>query len=202
MGPAGIRLLTGVLTALIALLAWRLTRPAESLVPRIVLCGVVAVMGVTGWTERPLLFGLVFVVLLYLAADGAFDPRWAVPIMWVWVNVHGSFPLGLVLVGALAIGSRLDGDGARTEWRLLKWASVGTLLGAVNPLGPRLLLFPVEMLEHAPALRQVREWQPSDLTRLGDQLFLVLFLTAVALLVRRPRWRTALPLLVFGGQPS
>ena len=198
-GPGGIRLLTALLTAGIALLAWRLTRPAESILPRVALVGIVAVMGVSGWTERPLLFGLIFAGLLYLAADGAFDARWALPAMWVWVNVHGSFPMGLVLVGVLALGSRLDGQRTDTELRVLRWAALGTLLGAVNPLGPRLLVFPVTMLRHSAVLRQVREWQPSDYSVLGDQLFLILLLGAVALLVRRPRWRTALPMVVFGG---
>ena len=61
-----------------------------------------------GWVERPLLFGLLALCLLLLAAEGRLDPRWLVPTMWLWVYTHGSFPLGLVAVGLLAIGRRLD----------------------------------------------------------------------------------------------
>ena len=51
--------------------------------------------------------------------------------MWLWVNVHGSFPLGLVALAALAIGRRLDGASPTVELAApLKWAVIGTALGA------------------------------------------------------------------------
>ena len=36
--------------------------------------------------------------------EGRLDPRWLLPIGWVWVNSHGSFPLGVVLLVVAAVG--------------------------------------------------------------------------------------------------
>jgi hypothetical protein len=196
-GGTGLRLLMGALTATIAVLAWTLTRPAASLVGRVGIAGLALGIGTEAWTERPLLFGLLFLCILLLQADGRLDPRWALPVMWVWVNVHGSFPLGLVAVGLLAVGRRLDGESPRVEGRVLGWATAGTLLGAVSPLGPRLLLFPVELLQHQETLRYIVEWKSPTFDTWGQRLFLVQLVVAIVLLVRRPSYRVVLPLVVF-----
>ena len=79
--------------------------------------------------------------------DGRLDPRWLVPIGWVWVNSHGSFPLGLVLLVVAAVGTRLDGASPSVELRCLGWAHRRHRGGAVvSPLGPRALVFPLELL--------------------------------------------------------
>jgi hypothetical protein len=116
---------------------------------------------------------------------------------WIWVNTHGSFPLGLVAVAALALGGRLDGERTDREVSVLRWAAAGTLLGAVNPLGPRLLVFPVELLRRQDVLRNVLEWRSPGFVDLWDRSFVVLLVVAVLTLVRRPSWRAALPMLVF-----
>ena len=118
---------------------------------------------------------------------------------WVWVNSHGSFPLGLLVLGCLALGSRLDGERRPSELRPLLWAGVGTLLGAVNPLGPVLLTFPVGLLGRQDALTQIVEWRSPSFTEVYARAFLVLIAMAVAALVRRPSWRVAVPLVVFLG---
>jgi hypothetical protein len=76
---------------------------------------------------------------------------------------------------------------------------VGTVLGAVNPLGPRLLLFPLEVLRKSDSFRAIEEWQPLRLNGVWPALFLGQILLAVALLARRRSWRSALPLVVFTG---
>ena len=117
--------------------------------------------------------------------------------MWVWVNTHGSFPLGLVAVALLALGRRFDGESSATEWRAFRWAVVGTLLGGINPVGPRLLVFPIELLRRQDVLSNIIEWQAPKFTHIGQRAFLLLLLLAIVGLVRRPSWRAALPLVVF-----
>jgi hypothetical protein len=135
--------------------------------------------------------------VLLIAAEDGLDPRWLVPVMFVWVNSHGSFPLGIVALGLLWAGRRLDGGDGRVEWRCLKWAAVGTAVAALNPYGPKLLLFPISMLQRSDVLRTILEWQAPTYDTIWQKLFLVQIAVAVVVLVRRPTWRLALPFVVF-----
>ena len=100
-GPAGVLLVVAAVATSVAALVWTLTRPAHSLISRVLIVGPLLIIGADGgWVERPLLFGLLSLCLVLLAAEGRLDPRWLVPTMWLWVNTHGSFPLGLVAVGS------------------------------------------------------------------------------------------------------
>jgi hypothetical protein len=197
-GAPGVLMVVAVVSTVLAALVWTLTRPAHSLISRLLIVGPLLLIGADGgWVERPLLFGLLALCVALLAAEGRLDPRWLLPTMWFWVNVHGSFPLGLVAVALLAIGRRLDRQSPATEFRALKWAALGTLLGSVNPLGPRLLVFPIELLRRQDVLSNVVEWQAPKFVALGQRTFLLLLLLAVVALVRRPSWRAGLPIVVF-----
>jgi hypothetical protein len=168
-------------------------------VPRVVLAGIVASIGVGVWVERPLLIGLLAIAGVLALVEDRSDPRWAIPIMWIWVNSHGSFPLGFLAVGLLAVGTRLDGRRPGRELRVLAWMGVGTAFAALNPLGPRLLLFPLEVLRKSDQFRGVEEWQPLRLDSAWALLFVGQVLLAALLLARRRSWRVALPLVVFTG---
>jgi hypothetical protein len=197
-GPSGLTILIGITASIVGVLVWKLTRPAESLFGRLAVMIPILVIGIdAGWVERPLLFGLVALGLVLLAAEGRLDPRWLVPTMWFWVNTHGSFPLGLVALGLLAFGRHLDGQSPRVEVAALKWAAIGTLLGGINPLGPRLLVFPIELLRRQDVLSNVLEWQSPKFIHIGQRAFLVELVLAIVLVARKPAWRTVLPLAVF-----
>lgn len=197
LGATGVRLLTGVLVGVLVALVWRLTRPAKGLAVRILVVGLVIIVGANFWAPRPLLFGLVFFALLLVIHEDRRDPRWAIPIMWLWVNTHGSFPLGLAAIAVLALGIRLDKGDTSRSLRLLGWAALGTLAAAISPLGPVLLTFPVHLLGRSEFLQRVVEWQSPSFSVTWARVFLVQVLVAVVLLVRRPSYRNALPMVVF-----
>jgi len=196
-GLDAVRLLTAAITAVVAALGWRLLRPADGLVVRLALGAAFVAVGTDQWAERPFMVGLIGFALIVLAAEGGLDPRWLVPIGWIWVNSHGSFPLGLVYLGVVALGTRLDGSSPARELRCLRWAGIGVLLGALNPLGPRLLIFPVELLGRQELLSSVVEWQAPTFDTLGQRAFLVQVAVAVVLLARRPSYRSSLLTGVF-----
>jgi hypothetical protein len=197
-GPPGVLLLVAGVTTTIAALVWTLTRPAHSVNSRLLIVAPLLIIGAdSGWVERPLLFGLLSLCLLLLAGEGRLDPRWLLPAMWLWVNTHGSFPLGLVAIGLMAVGRRLDHESPTTEVRALKWAVYGTLLGGINPLGPRLLVFPIELLRTQSVLSNIVEWQAPTFVHVGQRAFLILLALAIIAVVRRPSWRACLPLVVF-----
>jgi hypothetical protein len=196
-GLRAVMLFFGVVTTALTFILWQLTKPARTLIPRVVVAALPISVGAGFWTERPLLLGLVAFGVALLAAEGRIRPQWLVLTMWLWVNVHGSFPLGLVALAALYAGRRLDKEDASIEQAALKWAAIGTALAAINPLGPRLLLFPIELLRRQDILQYIVEWQAPRFTSLDERFFLLEVMVAIALLVRRPRWRTALPLVIF-----
>jgi len=199
-GLGGVRILIGLTTALLAYLLWRLTEPAGAVVVRAALIVPILLMGTEGWAERPMLFGFVGLAALYVLANGA-GPAWvAAPLLWIWVNTHGSFPMGFVLLGTLVIGCWLDRTSARRELQVSAWAGVGLLLGAINPIGPKLLVFPIELLGKAETLSFIDEWRPPDYGDLAPKLLVLMAgLSVLALLARHRRFRAFLPLLVFTG---
>ncbi|MCB0970826.1 MAG: hypothetical protein KDA97_04820 [Acidimicrobiales bacterium] len=199
VGLVGVRVLIGVCTMLLALLVWRLTRPAELLVGRLCIAVPVLAIGSTRWVERPLIFGMLLLAAVLLALEDELDPRWLVPVMWLWVNTHGSFPLGLVAIGAYGLGRLLDRERPTLELRVGAWATLGTLLGAINPLGLDVLTFPLGLLERREAFSQIVEWQAPTWQDWGERFFAVQLAIAVVLLLWRGRsWRTAVPLVIFG----
>jgi hypothetical protein len=199
-GAAGIRLLTAITCGAIGLLAWRLTRPAASLIPRVALVGAVLTIGASTWASRPFLFGLLCFALTLLVAEGGLDPRWLVPVGWVWVNTHGSFPLGVVALVLLVIGRRLDGERPDVELRALKWSVVGIAAGGLlNPVGPSLLVFPVTLLARNDVLSHIVEWQSPDFADPWARVFLLLVMVGIVAIARRPSFRAAIPLAIFLG---
>ena len=196
-GGDGVRVVVGLLMVAVFAVAWRLSRRTEGLLVRVAIAALVVGVATNEWSERPLLVGLLALGLTVLAAEGDLDPRWLVPIAWVWVNSHGSFPLGIAYLVVVALGRRLDHLDASVELRCLRWLGAGVLLGAVNPLGPRLLLFPIDLLRHQEVLRQVIEWQAPAFQDVGQRIFLLQVILAILAVVRRPRYRNALVVAVF-----
>ncbi len=203
-GHHGLVLLHAATTVALALAVWRLTQPAGSLVARVALVAASVGVGAGAWSARPLTFGLLLLAAAVLVARGDGRPWWVAPLFWIWVNTHGSFPLGLVALAVLAAGEWADGRqgwSATDSWRrpasTLRWALVGTVAGAVNPLGPRLLTFPLELLSRQDVLADVIEWQAPRFVGWSERAFLVLLVLAIVGLTRRPRWSTALPSALF-----
>ena len=84
-------------------------------------------------------------------------------------------------------GQRLDGELAdASSCACLRWVVPGMLLGAVGPLGPRVLLFPVELLSRQELLAQVIEWQAPTFDTTSQRAVLVQLVLAIVLLARRP----------------
>lgn len=199
-GGNGIRVLIAALSALLAVLIWRLSRPGRTISARVLAVAATLVAGGVGWGSRPLLFGLVCFALTMVIIEERHDPRWLVPLFWVWVNCHGSFPLGIVFIAVGALGRRLDGDDAKPDLRALAYGALGCVLAVVNPTGIRILVFPVELLQRQKVLSAVIEWQAPTFTSLWQRIFLLQAMAVIVLLPRlrqRYRYRFGLLFVVF-----
>ena len=196
-GFQGLRMLMAALAGVVAGLAWLLTERAGSLTNRAMIMVPTLLVGVQAWSERPLLFAFALLALTLVIAEGRGNSRWLVLIGMVWVNVHGSWPLGLVLLAARWAGGRLEHRPSGRDKESITWLCLGVMIGGVvNPYGPALLLFPFELLGKRDTLTFVAEWQASTFDSLWTRAFLVL-VAGLLIAARQAGWRLLVPAVVF-----
>src|SRR5438067_1673047 len=209
VGAFGIRLLTAFTGAAVAavtyLLVHRLSRD------RLAAVGLtLAAIGAsfTLWSTRPLFLGiLAFLGLLWIVEvpDSWLGRRaiWTIPVLiWLWANSHGTFSLGLVYLGLHLAGRWLEGAPFWTgRERVLAQASViAVVVASLNPYGPGLLLFPVQLLTRGDILRRVTEWRSPDFRTIQGLMFagwLAVFVACFALGRRRPSRRDVVVTIPF-----
>lgn len=154
--------------------------------------------------QRPEVFGACcFAGLLWLLSDGEKavlrngKACALLPLFAVWANLHGSFVMGLVVLGCGLLGETIDTI-LQHGWRGLfaavnrvhPWllrcelAVLGTLL---NPYGMDLLVYSLAFPGH-PNLRSVLEWFPLEMKSLeGIPMAASWVFTAVVLRLSRRR---------------
>lgn len=197
----GYRLVVLEQALLIAFLAWLVVRLARAGSPlRSALAGLVAVgIGAALWTPRPLLFGLICMALMITVVERRSSPWLLLPIVWLWVNSHGSFPLGLAWLGARALGEGLDWHSwPREASRYIGAFLAGLVVSIANPLGARLLFFPLTLGAKQAAFKSIVEWRSPDFSRAGGHTVLFFLALAFVLLLRaKLGWRDVLPVVGF-----
>jgi hypothetical protein len=215
-GLGGLRLMMAATAAVLAFLCWCLTARSSSLTTRALPMVPVLLVGLRTWSERPLLIGLVLFAVVLLVAEGRGRSPVLLVVGIVWVNIHGSWPLGLILLATRALGAALDSRAANRDMRLGQasgsvnpetprrdlvsgaWLGLGLLVGGVaNPYGPSLLLFPLRLLGRSDTLSLIAEWKSPSFDVDWARAFLLLVLISVVAVSRRSSWRLTLPLLVF-----
>jgi len=186
LGTHGLQFLHAALAATLAGLVWILTRPAGTLAGRIVVASAALSIGTGYWSPRPLLIALVlFAVVILLAEQPRGSPWLLVPVMWVWVNVHGSWGLALAYLVVRLIGRAMGGGDLGRLRRLIGATVVGTLLGAVNPSGIRLLTYPLRLATDHQAFAHIVEWESPSFSDLTNLVLLATVLVSLVLLVAR-----------------
>jgi hypothetical protein len=192
MGGFGIRLLVGAVGAGIGILTYRL---ALHLVrDRIVACGLTAaaLAGIyTVWSERPLLIGVLFLLVLLWVVEVPESivgrhPLVVVPVlMWLWANTHGTYQLGFAYLGLHLLGRWCDGKRPweGREGRLLVSGVIAFAAVFVNPYGVGLVTFPIQLLSRGDVLSHVIEWKSPDFRQtwgVALGIWIVVFVCALA----------------------
>lgn len=197
----GYRLVVLEQAVLLAVLAWLLLRLARAGSPsRTALSGLIAVgMCFPFVAPRPLLFGLICMALTVLIVERRATPWLLVPVVWVWVQSHGSFPLGLAWLGARAVGEGLDWKARPREALSYLGAFVGGMVVSIaNPLGVRLLAFPLTLLTKRSSFQSIAEWKSPNFQHGAAEVALVFLVLALLMFVRaRLPWRDVVPVVGF-----
>jgi hypothetical protein len=133
--------------------------------------------GTVGFAVRPQMIGylLLVVELLLLHLGQTRDRRWFFglpPLFAIWINCHGSFLLGILLLAIFLFCSFFNfrlGLLVSPRWNFpqIQMLSLSFLLciGAlfINPVGVKQILYPVDTLFHQPVnLSHVEEWKPLE----------------------------------------
>jgi hypothetical protein len=142
---------------------------------------------------RPQLAGTACYVVLLWRLTARRASRWdwiGIPVLFaLWANLHGSFLVGLALIGTFLVGRSVDilrrthtlraiGHDRR-EQRLILWMALAAAGAAINPYGPALYA-EVLNVARSPNLADLTEWRPLELqSRLGRSFAVV----AIGLLV-------------------
>ncbi len=160
---------------------------------------------------RPQTFSLLLFVLLYGALELAEARRaWLLavpPVMALWANLHGGFPVGLALVGCFAAAGFWEA-GRVHGWRA--WRDRNALLLALclaasvvatfaNPYGPRVYDY-VRLTSTVAGSRPIDEWLPPGLGTLVGKVWVASVLLVVVLFAlpgRRPSSRQVILVLCF-----
>jgi len=153
-----------------------------------------ALMTVNNLVIRPQIWAwlpfAVFLVLLNRFADNQLKPTWLLSlplIMIFWVNVHGSFILGGVLVGIYFVGDliRATRSNQQSDWlHKPAWIFlIGALCGLgmlVNPRGLGSLSYILGLLTDTPSQRLIMEWQSPTPEGIANIVFFASILALLA----------------------
>lgn len=194
-GLGALRWFCGLLMGLLVALIWRLTRPAGDALARCVAMALAAATGVVWWGERPQMLAFVLMALALVVVTERRASWWLAPIFAVWINVHASWPVGLVIICAyLAIGfvhgPRSDRGFITAVVTPASIAVASCVAGALaSPYGAALLRFPLDMAKRTEVLQYIIEWRapkPLAVDTIGVALIVVIAFVGA--------WRSRQPL--------
>ena len=201
-GFAGLMLWKCAFSSLLVIAAYLLCTMYSASVKVAFLGGLITWLFATiSFSMRPQMIGYLLLectlILIYLGRTH--DARWFFvfpPLFAIWVNCHGSFFLGLIVLGAALVCSYVD-----VEWGLLRsdrWnrrsrkilAIVFVLSLAaifINPVGWRQITYPLATLTKMHlSMIQVSEWAPPQFNEIrGAAMLLIAGLILLIPLLRR-----------------
>lgn len=125
------------------------------------------------WLARPHIFSMLLILIWYMVLEAYRTEGkryiYLLPLLTIlWVNLHGGFMAGLLLVAVYWLGSLLDflfSKDADVKWKgkkdILLYGKVGLLAVAaslLNPHGYKALLFPFQIMGQKLSIDRISEW--------------------------------------------
>ena len=197
-GLTGIVIFFSFLLSLVYYLLFKMVRAdkGDIIITTFIVLFVLAVSQIH-WLARPHIFSLLLMVIWYYLLDQyqynhknhlLFFP----PMMLLWVNLHGGFLAGFMLLGIYLFGNLVkffisegaEKDNYKKKIRLLGLITMACLMFCIiNPYGYRILLFPFNLVSNKLIMNHVNEFMSPNFHTLNARLFefLLLFMLTVFL---------------------
>lgn len=194
--------LTGVVVfhaLLIALVYYLMMKQLRHLNGNIFIAAAIVILAATSsqihWLARPHIYSLLIMVIWYRLLDD-FQYRekdrlfWLPIMMLLWVNLHGGYLAGFILLGIYCVGNYLmsfqSGSDDRAilrckSLRILKISIVSLLVSLANPIGYKILIFPFSLVNNKYIMDHVTEFISPNFHE--PMIFKYLFIITFALLV-------------------
>ncbi|MGE5305637.1 MAG: hypothetical protein ACM3TN_20190 [Alphaproteobacteria bacterium] len=172
-----------------------LRRRSGDVLAVILITAIAVATSATHWLARPHVFSLALTLAWYHALNSyQFNHRntlkYLPALMLLWVNLHGGFVLGLILLVIFTLGNCFGAIAAppsiaEERWRKAKQLALFAILCAgvacINPRGYEILLFPFKLTSDQLLMDRVTEFlSPNFHKPLPFKYMLLIFITAVA----------------------
>jgi hypothetical protein len=132
------------------------------------------------WSWLPF---VIYLLVLESWSAGRLRTSWllVLPLLMVfWVNAHGAFVLGLVLLGIFGLGellSKLLKQGSCHSWsdltKLVGVAGLTSLATLINPKGVGIVQYVIGLMTDAPSQGLVIEWQSPTPSGIANTVFYI-----------------------------
>ena len=165
--------------------SWRLAALAVALAGGMALNNLIVRPQIWSWVPF-----MVFYTLLSRFVDGALPRRWLLlcPLLMIfWVNAHGAFILGPVLLGMFVVGETLRcllSLPKALAWKDILWLGLILVLSLAatsgNPQFVGIYGYVLDLMTDRPSQGLVVEWQPPTPSGIANVVF---FVSVIALLV-------------------
>jgi hypothetical protein len=204
-------LMTVVIASVYSLLLKFLRSSGISIVIAAFIVALAAGVSTIHWLARPHIFSLLLTLIWYIVLDTYQNKEknylyLLPPIMLLWVNLHGGFVAGFMLLSVFITGNLLKiifvrevrHQGFARIKILLLISSLCLLASLINPYGYEILLFPFKLTSNKFIMDNVNEWlSPNFHTDLRYEYMLLLMIFVFGVSVLRLNSIETLLVLLF-----
>jgi hypothetical protein len=211
-GLSGVFAATAIVIASVFLLLFRFLKSSgANIIIAALLVALAASVSTIHWLARPHIFSILLTLIWYIILD-TYQYRKKnylyilPPLMLLWVNLHGGFIAGFVLLAVYIAGNSLEAifvkekrHEASVRLKSLFLFSILCLLASlINPRGYEILLFPFKLAANSFIMNNVNEWlSPNFHTDLRYEYMLLLMVFVFGVSVLRLNVIEAILVLLF-----